>query len=83
MRGERVNTVDPRTNTNISYNQFITIPFAEPPVGELRFAPPRPARSWSQPPAKTVPFTRVCYQAANAFGLLDWLDSDEERTLQA
>jgi para-nitrobenzyl esterase len=26
---------------------FRGIPFAEPPIGDLRFAPPQPVRSWS------------------------------------
>ena len=26
---------------------FRAIPFAEPPIGDLRFAPPQPVRSWS------------------------------------
>src|SRR5690242_16478616 len=26
---------------------FRGVPFAEPPIGDLRFAPPQPAKSWS------------------------------------
>ncbi|MDR0622752.1 MAG: carboxylesterase family protein [Deltaproteobacteria bacterium] len=28
---------------------FLGLPFAEPPVGELRFAPPKDAKSWTEP----------------------------------
>ena len=61
VQGNRVDTLDPRTNLPISYDEFLTIPFAEPPVGQLRFAPPKPAQPWEQPNTN-VPFQRVCYQ---------------------
>ena len=31
----------------LSVKQFLGIPYAEPPVGELRFARPQPAKPWN------------------------------------
>ena len=61
VRGNRVDTVDPRTNTSITYDEFLTIPFAEPPLGENRFAPPKPAKPWTEY-NDSIPYQRVCYQ---------------------
>ena len=77
VEGSRVETIDPRTKEPISYDEFLTIPFAEPPLGEKRFAPPEPVKPWKTL-EKNVPYTRVCYQVANGFGLVPGLDSDED-----
>ena len=61
VRGNRVDTVDPRTNTSITYDEFLTIPFAEPPLGENRFAPPKPPKPWTEY-NDSIPYQRVCYQ---------------------
>jgi len=75
--GNRVDTLDPRTQLPISYDEFLTIPFAEPPVGQNRFAPPKPAQPWKDLNS-SVPYQRVCYQVGNLFGLVSDFDSAED-----
>ncbi|KAF2879714.1 hypothetical protein ILUMI_26464 [Ignelater luminosus] len=36
-----------RTSNNRKISAFTAIPYAEPPVGDLRFEPPRPPSPWS------------------------------------
>ena len=38
VRGHQIETKDPRTGDKLSYARFPTIPYAKPPVGDLRFA---------------------------------------------
>ena len=33
--------------TDVGVHTFLGIPFAKPPLGPLRFAPPEPPESWS------------------------------------
>jgi para-nitrobenzyl esterase len=42
-------------------NQFLGIPFATPPVGPLRWQPPKPHAAWTQPLAATA-FGKTCAQ---------------------
>ena len=53
--------------TEGSANVFRNIPFAAPPVGDLRWAPPQPAKAWSapRPAAEAGP---SCPQPMNANG---------------
>lgn len=44
-------TQSPHSNTTV--NQFLGIPFAKPPIDELRFAPPQNPESWTSPLAAT------------------------------
>ena len=47
--------------TNANYELFKGVPYAQPPLGELRWKPPMPAKSWDGP-LHTVNFTRQCPQ---------------------
>ena len=69
IHGETVHSRDPRTDTAISYSSYLNIPFAKPPVGDLRFAAPQPlgpGEGGNDNP--NVTYMRACYQLGNLLG---------------
>ncbi|KAG5884898.1 hypothetical protein JTB14_032583 [Gonioctena quinquepunctata] len=57
IRGEVMKTIGNIT----TYYSYMSIPFAKPPVGELRFAPPQPAENWNGVLEAKVN-GKICYQ---------------------
>ncbi|NDU92732.1 MAG: carboxylesterase family protein [Ferrovum sp.] len=53
--------------TTAIMRQFLGIPYAAPPVGNLRWQPPQPAAAWSSPRTVTA-FAPHCAQPASYFG---------------
>jgi para-nitrobenzyl esterase len=51
-----------------SGNEFLGIPYAAPPVGNLRWRAPQPAASWTTPRDASA-FANHCSQTASPFGL--------------
>ena len=69
IHGETVHSRDPRTDTAVSYSSYKNIPFAKPPVGDLRFAAPQPlgpGEGGNDNP--NVTYMRACYQLGNLLG---------------
>src|SRR5258708_25945241 len=52
---------------NGAVDEFLGIPYAAPPVGALRWQPPRPAASWSGV-RDTTKFAPHCPQSPSPFG---------------
>lgn len=50
---------------------FLGIPFAAPPVGELRWRAPQPAKAWAGI-RSAAEFGNSCFQAINPRGFLAW-----------
>ncbi|MVF11347.1 carboxylesterase family protein [Ketobacter sp. MCCC 1A13808] len=48
-----------------SAREFLGIPYAKPPLGELRFAPPQPVEPWSEP-YQAMEFGASCMQNVGA-----------------
>jgi len=55
------------TTRNIQVRQFLGIPYAEAPVGQLRFAKPKPFGSW-QGVRDAVEFGPICVQVNISVG---------------
>lgn len=55
-----------------SFDAFLNIPFAEPPVGELRFKPPQKAKPWKDIRNGTV-YGPSCWQTTKSIGKLSRL----------
>lgn len=45
-------------------NTFLGIPYAQPPIGRLRFRPPQPTRSWHPSTYLATKFAPECLQSA-------------------
>jgi carboxylesterase type B len=53
---------------------FLGIPYAEPPIGELRFRRPRPVGPWTQP-REAKAFSSACHQNGRMFDIEDYLEN--------
>ena len=62
----------PRINKPIkAVNKFLGIPYAAPPVGELRFKPPQPISAWKPSTYNASYFRSICMQPGD-YNILFW-----------
>ena len=58
--------------TDNGVGAFLGVPFAAPPVGDRRWAPPAPATSWGSTPRQAKTFGASCMQTLAAAGRSPW-----------
>ena len=58
-----------RGNETAAMKQYLGIPYAAPPVGDLRWRPPQAARALARSPRDATQFGNHCPQPASPFGL--------------
>ena len=58
--------------TDNGVTAFFGVPFAAPPLGELRWAPPRPPASWGSQPRSAKTFGSACTQTLRSAGSGQW-----------
>lgn len=46
---------------NVTFYTFLQIPYGQPPIGKLRFMPPRPVEKWHGT-LNCTQNTKICYQ---------------------
>jgi len=63
VMGTRKEDLDPRQNVTVSWTAYYDLPYASPPVGQLRFLPPQPPQSWACLRDATEESGVVCPQA--------------------
>jgi para-nitrobenzyl esterase len=59
-------------------NEFLGIPYAEPPIGKLRFRPTRPTRHWQSKLYNATQFSPECLQSTLFAGESDNRPNDED-----
>ena len=58
----------PFPGVNVTLDSYLGIPYAEPPIGELRFAKPQPHASWTDTVFEALQYGPYCPQEGNPTG---------------
>ena len=58
--------------TDNGVDVFLGVPYAAPPVGDLRWAPPQPPAGWGSQPRPAKKFAPACTQTLAAGGRAQW-----------
>ena len=63
----KIRGISLKTSQNASVDAFLGIPYAEPPIGELRFRPPKARQSWGNKTLEATKQPGSCLQRPDLF----------------